>query len=81
MPALPPTSRLLDTAEEIGFNVKYDENCGTCKPGLVTITGKHLRGPVVVEVECARSFGLVFRSERSTYRTLTCTADVLGISL
>lgn len=81
MPMLPRTSRLLDRAEKSGFRVVYDEDCGTCQPGLVTITGRHLRKPVFVEVECAPDQGLLFRANRSTYCTLAGTAEALGLAL
>lgn len=77
--SLPLTSRVLDAAQKRGLAVSYDENCGTCHNGLVTITHPTLQGQVVVEVKCARDWGLVFVPGRSSYKTLQETIDALGV--
>lgn len=77
--SLPLTSRVLDAAEKRGLTVSYDENCGTFRNGLVTITHPTLQGQIVVEVKCARGYGLCFVPDRSSYKTLQDTIDALGI--
>lgn len=76
---LPLTSRVLDAAEKKGFVVSYDSNCGTVHNGLVTIMHPTLQGQVVVEVKCARNYGLCFVPDRSSYKTLQETIDALGV--
>ncbi len=76
---LPLTSRALDAAEKKGLIVSYDSNCGTVHNGLVTITHPQSQGQVVVEVRCARNFGLVFVPTRSSYKTLQETIDALDL--